>query len=91
VPYAEAVLLLMTLSFLRVVMAALYQHLCKPALILGATLWIAIGVALLFHTIATLTGPRDSDPGRFTELMLQGLASPMMAAPALAALMGLDA
>ena len=36
-------------------------------------------------------GSTNSSPGLFLALMLQGMASPMMASPALAALMGLDA
>jgi hypothetical protein len=65
------------------------QHLQKPVLILAAKLWTALGVPLLFHTLAGPVGLRSADPGLFVGL--QGIASPMMAAPALAALMGLDA
>lgn len=88
---AEAVFLLLVLSFLRLDVARLRAHLRRPGLILAATLWTALGVPLIFHALAGLAGLREKDPGLFLGLMLQGLASPMMAAPSLAALMGLDA
>jgi len=91
-PYlTEAVFLLLTLSFLRVDTATLRAHLRRPALILAATMWTTLGVPFLFYALAGLAGFRSGEPGLFLGLMLQGLASPMMAAPALAALMGLDA
>ncbi|MCK8784062.1 hypothetical protein M0638_06675 [Roseomonas sp. NAR14] len=88
---AEAVFALLVLSFLRVDVAALRAHLRRPGLILAATLWTALGVPLACRGLAGLAGLRESSPGLFLGLMLQGLASPMMAAPALAGLMGLDA
>jgi hypothetical protein len=91
-PYlAEAVFLLLVLAFLRVDMARLRGHLRQPGLILAATAWTALAVPLLFLGVASLAGVRETAPGLFLALMLQGLASPMMAAPSLAALMGLDA
>ncbi|MBR0665380.1 Na+-dependent transporter [Roseomonas hellenica] len=88
---AEAVFLLLVLSFLQLDVARLRAHLRRPGLILAATAWTALGVPLIFHALAGLAGLREKDPGLFLGLMLQGLASPMMAAPSLAALMGLDA
>lgn len=88
---AEAVFLLLTLSFLRADTARLRAHLGRPGVIAAATLWSAFGVPLLLYGAAELTGLREREPGLFLGLMLQGLASPMMAAPSLAALMGLDA
>jgi BASS family bile acid:Na+ symporter len=88
---AEAVFLLLTLSFLRADTARLRAHLGRPGVIAAATLWSAFGVPLLLYGAAELTGLREREPGLFLGLMLQGLASPMMAAPSLAALVGLDA
>lgn len=88
---AEAVFLLLVLSFLRLDVTRLRAHLRRPGLILAATLWSALGVPLIFHAVAELAGLRATNPGLFLGLMLQGLASPMMAAPSLAVLMGLDA
>ncbi|MDE5444081.1 Na+-dependent transporter [Bradyrhizobium sp. CSA207] len=91
-PYVtEAIFLLLCISFMRVDLVALYGHLRRPALVASATAWTTIGVPLMVGLIAHATGLTDRWPGLFLALMLQGMASPMMAAPALAALMGLDA
>lgn len=91
-PYVtEAIFLLLCISFMRVDLVALYGHLRRPALVAAATAWTTIGVPLIVGLTAHATGLADSSPGLFLALMLQGMASPMMAAPALAALMGLDA
>ncbi|UPK39925.1 Na+-dependent transporter [Bradyrhizobium sp. 186] len=91
-PYVtEAIFVLLCISFMRVDLAALYGHLRRPVLVAAATIWTTIGVPLIVGLIAHATGLDTSSPGLFLALMLQGMASPMMAAPALAALMGLDA
>ncbi|SFH86821.1 Na+-dependent transporter [Bradyrhizobium sp. cf659] len=91
-PYVtEAIFLLLCISFMRVDLAALHGHLRRPALVAAATAWTTIGVPLIVGLTAHATGLSDSSPGLALALMLQGMASPMMAAPALAALMGLDA
>ncbi|HEV2155477.1 Na+-dependent transporter [Bradyrhizobium sp.] len=91
-PYVtEAILCLLCISFMRVDLVALYGHLRRPALIASATAWTTIAVPLIVGLLAHATGLDTSSPGLFLALMLQGMASPMMAAPALAALIGLDA
>ncbi len=91
-PYVtEAIFLLLTISFMRVNATALREHLRRPTLVVAATLWSAIGVPLLFYVVSAGIGLKAAVPGLFLGLMLQGLASPMMAAPTLAALTGLDA
>ena len=91
-PYVtEAIFLLLCISFMRVDLAALYGHLRRPGLVAAATAWTTIGVPLIVGLSAHVTGLTDSSPGLALALMLQGMASPMMASPALAALMGLDA
>lgn len=91
-PYVtEAIFLLLCISFMRVDLVALYGHLRRPALVAAATAWTTIGVPLIVALAAYATGLTMSSPGLALALMLQGMASPMMAAPALAALMGLDA
>jgi BASS family bile acid:Na+ symporter len=91
-PYVtEAILCLLCISFMRVDLVALYGHLRRPALIASATVWTTIAVPLIVGLLAHATGLDRSSPGLFLALMLQGMASPMMAAPALAALIGLDA
>ncbi|MGX1142256.1 hypothetical protein AB7M11_006492 [Bradyrhizobium ottawaense] len=76
---------------MRVDLAALYGHLRRPALVATATAWTTIGVPLIVGLIAHATGLTARAPGLSLALMLQSMASPMMASPALAALMGLDA
>ncbi|AMA57952.1 hypothetical protein [Bradyrhizobium sp. CCGE-LA001] len=91
-PYVtEAIFLLLCISFMRVDLVALYGHLRRPGLIAAATAWTTIGVPLIVALAAYATRLTTSSPGLALALMLQGMASPMMAAPALAALMGLDA
>jgi BASS family bile acid:Na+ symporter len=89
-PYiTEAILVLLCISFMRVDLAALYGHLRRPALIATATAWTTMGVPLIVGLIIYATGLNDRSPGLSVALMLQSMASPMMASPALAALMGL--
>ncbi|WP_342730285.1 Na+-dependent transporter [Bradyrhizobium sp. B117] len=91
-PYVtEAIFVLLCISFMRVDLAALYGHLRRPALVATATAWTTIGVPLIVGLIAHATGLTARVPGLSLALMLQSMASPMMASPALAALMGLDA
>ncbi|MBR0780167.1 Na+-dependent transporter [Bradyrhizobium iriomotense] len=91
-PYVtEAILCLLCISFMRVNLIALYGHLRRPALIAAATAWTTIAVPLIVGLLAHGSGLDGSSPGLFLALMLQAMASPMMAAPALAALIGLDA
>src|SRR5580658_5459392 len=87
----EAIFLLLTVSFSRLDMVALRGHLRRPALILTSIIWTGIGIPCLFGLIALTTGLNISEPGLFLGLMLQGVTSPMMAAPAMATLAGLDA
>lgn len=87
----EAVFLLLCTSFMRVDPAALRGYLRRPGLVLGVTAWSAVALPLLFGLGGVLTGVDTRAPDLFLGLMLQGVASPMMAAPAFAALMGLDA
>jgi predicted Na+-dependent transporter len=90
-PYvAEAIFLLLCISFMRVDIAALRDHLRRPAIVLAATAWTMIGVPALIGLGCLAAGIDTSSPDLFLALMLQAVASPMMAAPALAALMGLD-
>ncbi|WP_315778543.1 MULTISPECIES: Na+-dependent transporter [unclassified Bradyrhizobium] len=91
-PYVtEAIFLLLCISFMRVDVAMLRAHLRRPLLVVAATAWTTIAVPGLVGSIARLTGADAAAPDLTLALMLQATASPMMASPALAALMGLDA
>ena len=88
---AEAIFLLLCISFMRVDLDALRDHWRRPGLVLAATAWTTLGVPLIAGGSCLATGLDARSPELFLALMLQAVASPMMAAPALAALMGLDA
>jgi hypothetical protein len=91
-PYVtEAIFVLLCISFMRVDLASLRAHLRRPALVLAATAWTTIIVPALIGSSAHLSGFDVRAPDVFVALMLQAMASPMMASPSLAALMGLDA
>jgi len=87
----EAVLALLCIAFMRLDVAALRHHLARPGTVLAATAWTTLAVPALFGAGCILVGLEQRSPELFLGLMLQGVASPMMAAPAFAALMGLDA
>jgi hypothetical protein len=90
-PYiTEAVFLLLCISFMRVDLGALRDHLRRPGLVLAATAWTTLAVPLMSGGICLLTGLDTRSPDLYLALMLQAVASPMMASPALAAVMGLD-
>jgi BASS family bile acid:Na+ symporter len=91
-PYVtEAVFALLCIAFLRVDATALRGHLKRPGLVLAATAWSSLVLPALFGTGGWLLHLDARAPDIFLALMLQAVASPMMAAPAFAALMGLDA
>jgi hypothetical protein len=86
----EAIFLLLCISFMRVDISALRDHLRRPAIVLAATGWTTLAVPSIFGLGCRATGLEAHSPDLFLALMLQAVASPMMAAPALAGLMGLD-
>jgi hypothetical protein len=87
----EAVFVLLCIAFLRVDVAAFKNYLKRPAVVLAGTAWTSLLVPALFGASCLLFGLQSRSPELFLALMLQAIASPMMAAPALASLMGLDA
>jgi BASS family bile acid:Na+ symporter len=87
---AEAIFLLLCISFMRVDVGALRDHLRRPGIVLAATAWTTLGVPLIMGAGCLATNLDARSPDLFLALMLQAVASPMMAAPALAAVMGLD-
>jgi BASS family bile acid:Na+ symporter len=91
-PYVtEAVFVLLCIAFLRVDVAAFKAYLRRPTVVLAATVWTSVAVPVLFGVICRVVRLDTHAPDLFLGLMLQAVASPMMAAPALAALMELDA
>jgi BASS family bile acid:Na+ symporter len=59
-------------------------------LVLAATVWTTVVIPVLIAMACFAVGIDIRAPELFLALMLQAMASPMMAAPALATLMGLD-
>jgi len=86
----EAIFLLLCISFVRVDVTALRAQLRRPGIVFAATVWTTFGVPLIAGVASRATGLDVHSPDLFLALMLQAVAAPMMAAPALAALMGLD-
>ena len=86
----EAVFLLLCISFMRVDVSALRDQLRRPGLVIAATLWTTLVIPLILGGTCLVAGLDARSPGLYLALMLQAVASPMMAAPAFAAVMGLD-
>lgn len=86
----EAVFLLLCVSFMRVDVSALRDQLRRPGLVVAATAWTTLAVPLMSGVACLATGVDGRSPDLYLALMLQAVASPMMASPALAAVMGLD-
>jgi Sodium Bile acid symporter family len=90
-PYVtEAIFVLLCIAFLRVEPNLLRGQLKRPGIVLAATFWTMLVVPTLFGVTGVFVGLDRNSPDLFLGLMLQAVASPMMAAPAFAALMGLD-
>jgi BASS family bile acid:Na+ symporter len=87
----EAIFILLVLAFLRVEPAALRGYLTRPTLVAGATLWIMVVAPAVMGGLFVALGLHDSSPALFMALIFQASSAPIMAAPAFAALMGLDA
>jgi BASS family bile acid:Na+ symporter len=87
----ESVFLLLCTAFMRIDTKAFKAYLRRPALVIAATAWTSLAVPVLFGTGCLAFGIKDQAPELFLAIMLQAIASPIMAAPALTALMGLDA
>lgn len=87
----EAIFALLCIAFLRVDTTALQNHMRKPWLVLAATAWTSLVLPVLFGAGCLATGLKTRSPDVFLGLMLQAITSPMMAAPAFAAIMGFDA
>ena len=91
-PYVtEAIFLLLVASFLRVDLKLLRGYLRRPGLVLAAAAWTMLAVPLISGGAWSLAGLNRASPDIYLALILQAVASPMMASPALAAVMGLDA
>ncbi len=89
--FVESLLVLLTLAFLRVDPASLLNQFRRPGLVIAASLWTLIAVPALICGVAIAFGLPMVSEALFLALILQAVAPPIIGAPALAALMGLDA
>jgi hypothetical protein len=90
-PYlGEAIVVMLTLAFLRVDPAELRRHWTRPGLIAAATLWAMLIVPAALGSIFLAVGLNQKMPGLYFMLVLQMSAPGLMSSPALAALLGLD-
>jgi hypothetical protein len=89
--FPETVFLLLCLAFLRVDPGALRAQFAKPWLLLAAAVWTMLIVPVLVGASLSGLDLFDRSPGLLLALMLNVVAPPIFASPALAALMGLNA
>src|SRR5574341_1067454 len=87
----EAVFVLLCIAFLSVDAAAFRSYLGRPAVVLAATAWTSVAIPALLGVVYLALGVREQSPDLFLALTLQAMAPPLMAAPALAALIRLEA
>jgi hypothetical protein len=87
----EAVIALLILSFLRVSPTALPALARRPVLVLAATGWLMLVLPVILASLFAAFGLATSSPELYFILILQSCAPAMMSAPALAALIGVDA
>ncbi|MFT5173444.1 MAG: hypothetical protein ACI8W7_001621 [Gammaproteobacteria bacterium] len=87
----EVVFVLLTIAFVRLQATALRQHLHHPRVALSAFVWTALAIPLLIGALCQGLSINELAPQIYLALMLQAIASPMMATPAIVMLLGLDA
>lgn len=90
-PYlGEAIIVMLTLAFLRVDPTELRHHFTRPGLIAAATLWAMLIAPAALGIVFLAFGLDQRMPGLYFMLVLQMSAPGLMSSPALAALLGLD-
>ena len=86
-----ALFVLLCLAFLRVDPAEVHAHFSRPWIVGAASAWMMLATPLLIGLTLVLLGVADRLPGLYVAMILQAAAPPVISAPTLAALMGLDA
>jgi len=89
--FAYALFVLLCLAFLRVNPAEVRKHFSRPAIVAAAAAWMMLGTPLMIGLALVAFGMSDLLPGLYVAMILQAAAPPVISAPTLAALMGLDA
>ena len=88
--FTEAVAVLLAIAFMRMDTSKLHEYSRKPALVFTALCWTSLVIPLLIGMVGLLLGLDETSEALFFGLLLQAIASPLMAAPAIAALMGME-
>ena len=86
-----ALFVLLCLAFLRVDPAEVRKHFARPVIVGAAAAWMMLATPLLIALTLLALGMSDHLPGLYIAMILQAAAPPVISAPTLAALMGLDA
>jgi BASS family bile acid:Na+ symporter len=89
--FPETVFALLVLAFLRVDPGALRAQLAKPQLLIAATVWIMLIVPVAAGLLFIAIDLKTTSPELLLALVINLVAPPIFASPALAALMGLNA
>jgi BASS family bile acid:Na+ symporter len=89
--FPETVFLLLCLAFLRVDPGALRAQFARPTLLIAAAVWTMLIVPVLVGSSVSALDLTAQSPALVLALMLNVVAPPIFASPALAALMGLNA
>lgn len=90
-PYlGEAIVVILTLAFLRVDPDELFHHFTRPGLTAAATIWAMLAVPTVLGLGFLGLGLDRRMPGLYFMLVLQMSAPGLMSSPALAGLIGLD-
>ena len=89
--FAYALFALLCLAFLRVDPVEVRRHFTQPRLVAAAAIWMMFATPLLIGLSLVALGMADRLPGLYIAMILQAAAPPVISAPTLAALMGLDA
>jgi BASS family bile acid:Na+ symporter len=89
--FAYALFVLLCLAFLRVDPAEVRKHFSRPTIVAAAAAWMMLGTPLMIGLALVAFGMSDHLPGLYVAMILQAAAPPVISAPTLAALMGLDA
>ncbi|WP_028584549.1 hypothetical protein [Desulfogranum mediterraneum] len=85
-----AVFLLLAIAFLRMDTTALKGYLHRPLLVLAVLCWTSLIIPLAIGGLGLALELDQRSTPLFLGILLQAVASPIMSAPALAALMGME-
>jgi BASS family bile acid:Na+ symporter len=88
---APSIFYLLVLAFLRVDPVALKSEFARPRVVVLATLWIMVATPLVLGAAYALLGGGEIWRALSVALILQAAAPPIISAPAVVALLGLDA